>query len=149
MQQDIVGIREAARELGKSPSTISRQVRNGLIPNRGTDTEPKVSIAEARSARSAGLVQKQPTLGTFRTDHERVKAEKADLELQRLKGLLVSRADVEEFLAEQGSKLRDALLRRWRELARELAGLTPREIEEKGLAADELALSVFAAQLEQ
>jgi len=51
----LVGVREAARQLGVNPSTISRQVAKGIIPNRGTPRQPMVDLAEARQARATNL----------------------------------------------------------------------------------------------
>lgn len=52
---DLVGVRAAARELGVNPSTISRQIKAGIIPNHGTDAAPAVNVAEARAARASHL----------------------------------------------------------------------------------------------
>lgn len=147
---DVMGIRAAARALNKSASTISRQVAAGIIPNRGTTAEPKVSLAEAKAARAVNL-QPEPEVAGFaqaRNVHERLKAQKTAIELAQLKGELVRRVEVEEFLAEEGAKIRDGLLRRWRAFAAELVGLTAREIEERGLAADEAVLAALAAAYE-
>lgn len=50
-----VTISEAARQLNVHKSTISRQVRDGIIPNRGTDSAPMVDVDEAKLARASGL----------------------------------------------------------------------------------------------
>lgn len=50
-----VGVSEAARRLGVHKSTVSRQVREGKIPNRGTRELPLVDVEEARRARAANL----------------------------------------------------------------------------------------------
>ena len=52
-----MGVREAARELGVNPSTVSRQLRAGIIPNRGSERAPKVLLSEARAARERNLDQ--------------------------------------------------------------------------------------------
>jgi DNA-binding transcriptional ArsR family regulator len=44
----IVGVNEAARQLGVSPSTVSRKLSAGAIPNRGTRDRPLVDLDEAR-----------------------------------------------------------------------------------------------------
>src|SRR5262245_5311276 len=49
----LLGVRAAARELKLNPSTISRQIAAGIIPNRGTADAPMVNPAEARAARAA------------------------------------------------------------------------------------------------
>lgn len=51
----LVGIREAARAVGLSHSTISRQVAAGIIPNRGSERRPLVDVAEVRAARARQL----------------------------------------------------------------------------------------------
>lgn len=51
----LVGVSEAARQLGVHKSTISRQVDKGLIPNRGTPDRPLVNVDEARRARGENL----------------------------------------------------------------------------------------------
>ena len=57
MTESLVGIRECARELGVNASTVSRQVRAGIIPNRGTKDAPLVLVSEARGARRRNLDQ--------------------------------------------------------------------------------------------
>src|SRR5579871_387393 len=49
----LVGIREGARQLGISHTTLSRQVARGLVPNHGTATAPLIDLSEARKAREA------------------------------------------------------------------------------------------------
>jgi hypothetical protein len=157
---DVVGIREAATALEVAASTISRQVKNGIIPNRGSAFAPKVSISEARTARAERLDPAQrrppqiqaaavtPGYNTHRTAHEETKAKKAALELAQMQGDLVARAEVEDFLATVARQFRDKLLHRWRTLAVELEGLPAREIEAKCLAGDEALLSSLADEFE-
>jgi len=52
---DLVGVRAAARELGLNASTISRNVKDGIIPNHGTEAEPLIDVDEARAARDFHL----------------------------------------------------------------------------------------------
>jgi transposase-like protein len=52
---NLVGVSEAARQIGVHKSTISRQVRDGIIPNHGTETAPLVDVEEAKRARDRGL----------------------------------------------------------------------------------------------
>src|SRR5690348_15005177 len=54
---DVVSLTECADALSVHKSTISRQVKAGVIPNHGTIEAPRVSIAEARAARAAQLDQ--------------------------------------------------------------------------------------------
>ena len=57
MTEPLLGVREAARELGVNPSTVSRQLRAGILPNRGSERAPKVCLSEARAARERNLDQ--------------------------------------------------------------------------------------------
>lgn len=153
---DIVGIREAARALKVAPSTISRQVDRGVIPNRGSAIAPKVSIEEARRARAANVDPAQqrasaPAASGFqalRTEHEAIKARRAGLELAERQGELLARRDVEDFFATVGRTLRDRLLHRWRTMSIELEGRPAREIEVKAMAADESVLTTLAQEFE-
>jgi hypothetical protein len=52
---NLVGVSEAARQIGVHKSTISRQVRDGIIPNHGTEMAPLVDVEEAKRARDRGL----------------------------------------------------------------------------------------------
>jgi|SRR5262245_30824789 len=149
---DVVGIREAARALNLSPSTLSRQVSDGKIPNRGTADAPKVSLAEVQKAREDNLDASQqrasqPSYAEHRATLEATKAQKAALELAGMLGQTVARAEVEEAIATAARELRDALLRRWRTLAVELEGLSAREIEARGTLSDETALAELVRKL--
>ena len=157
-QSDIVGVREAARQLNVNASTISRQLRAGIIPNRGTDRDPKVSVEEARRARQNNLDPSQqrgahtaPASSGYtasRSELEAAKAAMAQLDLAEKLGLTVAREDIEDAIATAARELRDALARRWRALAVELQGLTAREIEAKGMASDEAVLADLTVKLE-
>ncbi len=50
-----IGIREAARALGKSPSTIGRYVKMYPELNHGSEGRPKVDLAELRRHREANV----------------------------------------------------------------------------------------------
>ncbi|BBK44136.1 hypothetical protein STVA_41560 [Allostella vacuolata] len=54
-QAPLVGVRAAAAALGLAPSTVSRQLAAGIIPNRGSSAEPLVDVEEARAARADRL----------------------------------------------------------------------------------------------
>lgn len=51
----LMGVRDYARRVGLNPSTISRQIRKGAIPNRGTRDRPLIDPAEADQARANNL----------------------------------------------------------------------------------------------
>ncbi len=52
---NLVGVSEAAAQLGVHPSQIRRNIKSGLIPNRGLPGRPLVDVDEARYARAKGL----------------------------------------------------------------------------------------------
>ena len=52
---DLVGVREAARALGKNPSTITRYLRNHPELNRGSDGRPAVDLGELRAHRAQNV----------------------------------------------------------------------------------------------
>ncbi len=52
-----IGIREAARQLGKSPGTISKYVAANPVLNHGSEGRPKVDLDELRRHRLANINQ--------------------------------------------------------------------------------------------
>ena len=67
---ELVGINEAGRRLGIDPSVVSRQVKSGVIPNRGSAERPLVDIEEARRGRADNLdpsKRRGPTAPLFGT----------------------------------------------------------------------------------
>ena len=52
-----IGICEAARQLGKSPGTISKYVTANPLLNHGTAGRPKVDLEELRRHRLANINQ--------------------------------------------------------------------------------------------
>ena len=52
---DLVGIREAARALGRSPSTITRYLQTNPELNRGTPDQPAVDLGELRAHRDQNV----------------------------------------------------------------------------------------------
>ncbi|HEY3909454.1 MAG TPA: hypothetical protein VGM07_06145 [Stellaceae bacterium] len=52
---ELVGVNEAGRRLGVDAGQVSRQIKAGIIPNRGTADRPLVNVDEARQARAIGL----------------------------------------------------------------------------------------------
>lgn len=155
-----VGIRAGALALNKAASTISRHVRAGKIPNRGTLAEPKILVSEARRALEDNLdpmfraepapstEPSSPSFQSHRTKLAAAQAEKAQLDLAERKGELVSRPEIEDALFTLALNLRDAMSRRWRVLALELENLPARAIEEKCLDADEKLLAQLAGHFE-
>ena len=158
---DIIGIRAAGAILGVAASTISRQVKAGIIPNRGTCKEPKVSIVEATAARKGNIdpaQQRAPegadlaannSYHANRADREWVRAQKEKLEYAQILGTVMLRADAEDKFSTFGRHIREALAIRWRTLATELQGLSAIEIERAGTKADEDLLTRIVAEIEK
>jgi len=161
--RDVVTISAAASALGVNKSTVSRQVKNGTIPNRGTDKRPMVSLKEARAARAGNLdpAQQRSTAPAqasdtspaatgyqaHRSTHEAAKARMAQIELEEKLGNILARNDVEASLEAFGRKLRDAMIERWRLLAPKFIGLAPAQIEQIGTQADEDLLAKLSEEL--
>lgn len=161
LRDEPIGIRAAAAALDVNASTISRQVKAGVIPNRGTEKHPKVFLREARAARAGNLdpaqqretapaTQPPPTTGfqAHRSSHEAAKAAMAQIELAEKLGGILDRGDVESSVEAFGRKLRDALTERWRALSLKLQGQSPADIERLGIEADEDLLNRVSAELE-
>jgi hypothetical protein len=53
--EPFVGVRAAARALEVNPSTISRQLKDGILRNHGTAAEPKLLVSEVRADRERHL----------------------------------------------------------------------------------------------
>jgi hypothetical protein len=159
---DIVGIREAADILGVSASTISRQVKAGIIPNRGADGAPKVSVREAREARAkntdpaqrrAGHLRQTDTAdGSYhsqRAERERVGTELKRLELAERLDAVVPKASAESALFSFGRRLRDEMTNRWPTLAQDLQNLDAAEIARIGVERDERLLQRIIEEIEK
>lgn len=156
---------EAARQLGVHKSTVSRQVANGIIPNHGTDDKPLIDVEEARRARELGLdFSKQrapapaaapapredlgPTYQGARGRREQALAEKAEIELKRLRGETLDRGEVTDAAFALGQMLREALETRRAALAQRLAGLEAGQILALLEDADAQHLAAFADAVE-
>lgn len=160
---DIVGIREAAGQLGVAASTISRQVRAGIIPNRGTGEAPKVSVSEARAARAKNTdpaQRRRPAPsgddrvndGSFhaqRAERERVSTELKKLELAERTGVVIPKDAAENALFTFGRRIREELTNRWTTFAQDLAGLPAEEIARIGAERDEKLLTLIANEIEK
>lgn len=127
-----VGVRECAKQLGVSHSTISRQLTAGLFVNHGTGDRPLLKVSEVREARSRGLdpakqrgpeaplyqpaaAQKPigedlgPTYATARTRTEEAKANLAELDLAERRGLLLDKSDVVDAFFTFGTQIRERM----------------------------------------
>jgi hypothetical protein len=127
----LVGVSEAARQLGVHKSTISRQVAAGIIPNHGTDAQPLVDVEEAKRARAEGLDRSKqrgqdaplfrerrspddddageasPGYQAARTEREQINARRARLELERELGNLLDKGEVVDAFFTLGARLRE------------------------------------------
>lgn len=124
---ELVGVNEAGRRLGIDPGQISRQIKAGIIPNRGGADRPLVNVDEARQARAVGLdrsKQRGPgaplfaapvgpssaqadneTYQSARARREAVAAQMAELDLLQRKGGLMLVEAAERCWGEELSNL--------------------------------------------
>ncbi|MGG4452319.1 hypothetical protein [Brevibacillus porteri] len=103
---------ELAAIVGKTPQWIRQLTRDKVLKqvSRG-----KYSLGEAVQAYcehvSGGKEEEQkPRLIDFKTQHEKTKAEKAELELDQMKGNLHAAADVERLLSDLILTIKSRLL---------------------------------------
>lgn len=148
----LLGVREAARVIGVSHSTISRQLSDGVFANHGTAARPLLRLSEVKAGRAEGLDHSKRRAAAPPPDllddedgdedqspaaptADRKVSEGRALNLDRdaefklirneeKKGLLCSKRDVEDGAEEAGQALREALVSRTRELADRLASMT-------------------------
>lgn len=132
---ELVSATEAARRLGVHPSQITRGIQKGIIPNRGAPGRPLVDIEEAAAARKANLdhahrrgatgnvVAIDRSFQSARAKREQAAAEKAEIELKRLRGDTFDRIEVINGCYEIGHMMREALETRRAALAQRLSGL--------------------------
>lgn len=152
--ESLVGIRECARELGLSHSTVSRQVAAGIIPNRGTVDAPLVLVSEARDARQRELDRSKqrgaasPLFGTgerrspehddsipahtpegrdyqsARADRERTNARLAQLDLEQRLGNVLDKGEVVDAFFTLGASLRELAETRRASMAQRLVAIS-------------------------
>ena len=132
----LLTVAQYARHAGIHRSTVSRQVRAGVIPNHApAGKRPLIDAAEADAARAAGLDHGKrrvrakagakaasarpadgdlplaaPTFSDARTQREQAQAGLAELNLETRAGRLVNRAAVEAAAFEAGKILRERIL---------------------------------------
>jgi hypothetical protein len=116
---DLVGIRECGKEIGVSPSTISRQLTRALFKNWGTADAPKVSLAEVRQARAnkldpaqqrsapAKAAKVETGFHADRAARESIRRQSEELDFKERLGKILSRAEVEDDFESFARSLRE------------------------------------------
>ena len=151
---EIVSIRSAARQLGKSHSTISRYVQAYPELNRGTGARPMVNAEEVRQHRAtyinssrvgrhagrllgegespppaATRTEERPNYAHAKAVRETVLAKRARVDLDEKCRLLVPIAEVQDAVYDAGAVLQRDLLELGAQLSERLAAMDkPREI---------------------
>ncbi|TXL70113.1 hypothetical protein FHP25_35925 [Vineibacter terrae] len=168
-----------ASRIGKNKSTVSRQVRDGVIPphavrrdgsqvminveaaTAGRQQNMQVLLSRAPASRPAvvDLVDDAPapvprgaegTLAAERAAHERIKRQRAELELKNQLGLLLDKEQVYDAFLQLGLLLRAQLENRRQILAQDLVGITdPAEIGAALERADDRALEQMASEFQK
>lgn len=125
--EQLVSVRECARQLGVSHSTISRQLAAGVFANHGTDDRPLLLVDEVRAARDRQLDQSQQrgdqaplslqdaegsssestSFAAARTRREEAQARMAEIELEKQLGNLLDKGDVIDAFTTIGTIARD------------------------------------------
>lgn len=175
-----IGIRAAARALGKNPATISRYVAANPALNHGSTGRPKVDLEELRRHRAANLnpsrigshagrllgegdqtpvaTAELPPAATgaagspnylhAKAVRETVLAQRARVDLDEKRGLLVPRREIEDAIYDAGAVLQRDLLGLGPQLAERIAAMSdPREIAALMEAAYRKVLATLAASL--
>jgi hypothetical protein len=143
-------------------STLSRQVRKGLISNLGTAARPMVDVEQARAERAAALdPAKQDATGLFasrapmaveagyreaKTAGEILKTKRAELDYRREVGELCSRAEVADAGVTLAIELRRAFEARREQLAEDLVPVTDVRIAVALIEASDRALMARLAE---
>ncbi len=148
---ELIGVRAAARAVGLNASTISRYIKDHPDLNLGSEAHPKVDVVAlrrhreeninparrgSRAGRLLGEDEGQddkkgavPTYAASRAAREMVLAQRARVDLDEKRGLLVPRAEVEDAVFETGMLLQRDLLELGAQLAERLSTMDePREI---------------------
>ncbi len=165
-----LGIREAARQLGLAHTTISRYIAANPVLNHGTAGRPKVDLNELRRHRAANLnpaprgrlaakllaeapaaatgPANTPNYANSKAKREAVLADRAQVDLDEKRGLLVPRAEIEDAVFEAGAILQRDLLEIPAQLSERLGAMTDsREISALLEAALRRVLATMATAL--
>jgi phage terminase Nu1 subunit (DNA packaging protein) len=116
---------ELGSVVGKTPQWIRQLTRDGVLKQTGRG---KYILGEAVQAyiehASGGKEEdKKPRFIDHKTEHERIKAEKAALELAQMRGELHASEDVETVMSDMLTAFRQKILAIPTKLAPQLAGI--------------------------
>lgn len=122
----IIQTGELAAIVGKSDRWIRQMTTDGVLKqvSRGKYVLSEAIQAFIEHASGGKEDDKKPRLVDHKTEHERIKAERAALELEELRGNLHHTADIEEALGELLIEFRKRVLALPPKLAGELAFMT-------------------------
>ena len=167
---ELLSVRGAALALSLNASTISRYLKEYPDLNQGSLTRPKIDVdvlrrhradntsqAQQRGPGSATSVELppaataaagQPNYALAKAVRETVLAQRARVDLDEKRGLLVPRREVEDSVYDAGTVLQRDLLELGAQLAERLAAMTaPREIAALMETEHRRVLATLAASL--
>ena len=145
----LLGVRAAANALQLNPSTISRYLKEFPDLNQGSQKRPKIDVDELRHHRAENtdptprghqaakeiadaVPEAQPGAPNYllaKAVRETVLAQRARVDLDEKRGLLVPRREIEDAVYDAGAVLQRDLLELGAQLAERLAAMDkPREI---------------------
>ncbi len=132
---DPVGVRAAARAVGLNPSTVSRYLRDNPELNLGDEMHPRIDVAALRRHRADNTNPARrgsnaaSAYSASRAKREAVLADRAQIDLDEKRGLLVPRVEIDAAIFEAGQVLQRDLLELGAQLSERLATMDqPREI---------------------
>ena len=148
---ELLGVCAAADALGCHASTISRYLKDFPDLNQGSKGRPKIDVAALRRHRAqhtnptprghqaakeiaeappaAAKGADSPNYALAKAVHETVRAQRARVDLDEKRGLLVPRREIEDAIFDAGAVFQRDLLEIGPQLAERLAAMSkPREI---------------------
>lgn len=156
--QDQIGVREMARQLGCAASLVHRYKGRGM-PLESVDlarawirdnVRPGPRSRLGSGGPAAPRSPKADTYQAARARREMAEAEMAELEARRRAGALVNKAEVERGAFDAFRELRDATINALRDVADRLVGMTDvREIEHRLLDAYRAAHADFEGRMQR
>ncbi len=167
---ELFSVRGAALALNLNASTISRYLKEYPDLNQGSRTRPKIDVDVLRRHRADNTSQAQqrgpgtatsvelppaataaagaPNYALAKAVRETVLAQRARVDLDEKRGLLVSRQEIENAIYDAGALLQRDLLNLAAQVAERVAAMTEkREIEALLVAEIRALLTTFAASL--